>query len=52
MISFNLKIKAQQVDGDVVFTGVILHRTSQKGLSEEEAGHPEHAGFIGIIPIL
>ena len=37
----HLEVEGQGVDGDGVFTGVVLHHTCQKGLGEEEPGHPE-----------
>lgn len=52
VLAFNLKIKAEHVNGDVVFPGVVLHGPGQEGLREEEARQPEHVGLIGVVPIL
>lgn len=51
-MSYDLKIKAQQVDGNTVFPGKVLQRPSQEGLGKEEARQPEHVGFILVIPHL
>lgn len=38
----NLKAEADGVDGEARATGVVLQRSRQEGLREEEAADPEH----------
>ena len=38
----DLEFKADGVDGDHRFTGVVLQRARQEGLWEEEAGDPQN----------
>ena len=52
MLLMYLKVKSQPVDGDGVFASVVLHDTCQKGLCEEEAGHPEQVWLVAVVPIL
>ena len=48
----HLKLEVQLVDGNFVFSRVILPRSSQEGLGEKEAGYPEHVRFTLFVPIL
>ena len=47
-----VKIKVELVDGDGIASGVVLHHTSEKRLSEVESRHPEHRRFPFIKPFL
>lgn len=49
---YHLKIKTQQVNGNVVFPGVVLHGTSEEGLGEEETRNPENVGCPCVVPLL
>ena len=51
-VSTNLKIESEQVNGDFVFPGIVLHRPGEEGLREEEPGQPEHVGLLAVIPLL
>ena len=42
----HLEVEGQGVDGDGVFTSVVLHHSRQEGLGEEKPRHPEGIGFI------
>ena len=48
----NLKLKAQHVNGDVIFPGIVLHCPCEEGLGEEEARQPEHMRLTAVEPIL
>lgn len=48
----DLEVEAEQVDGDGVFPGVVLHGPSQEGLGEEEPRQPEDMGLVALIPVL
>ena len=48
----HLKLEVQLVDGNFVFSRVILPCSSQEGLGEKEAGYPEHVRFTLFVPIL
>ena len=46
----HLEIEGQRVDGDGVFTSVVLHHPRQEGLGEVKPRHPEGIGFIFFEP--
>lgn len=52
LVLHDFKVEAEQVDGDGVFSGVILLASSEEGLSEKEPGHPEHCRRSIHIPTL
>ena len=47
-----VKVKAQLINRNGVFAGVVLHHSSKEGLSEIESGHPEHMGLTVFVPSL
>ena len=47
-----LELEVQLVDGNLVFSRVILPGSSEEGLCEKEAGYPEHVWFTIVVPIL
>ena len=48
----NLEVKGQLIDGDGVFTSVVLHHARQEGLGEEKPRHPELVRFAIVVPLL
>ena len=48
----NLEVEGQLIDGDGVFTSVVLHHACQEGLGEEKPGHPEVVRFAVVVPLL
>ena len=48
----NLEVEGQLIDGDGVFTSVVLHHARQEGLGEEKPRHPELVWFAVVVPLL
>lgn len=52
LVLHDFKVEAEQVNGDGVFSGKILLASSEEGLSEKEARHPEHCRCAVHVPSL
>lgn len=52
LVIHDLKVEAQQVNGDGVFASVVLLASCQEGLREEEARHPEDCRCACFVPDL
>jgi len=48
----DFELEVELVDRDRVLPRVVLPRSGQESLREEEAGYPEHDWFAVLVPVL